>query len=82
MEKRIGCEAELICVGDGSLPATSKASLLIRVVRFAAKSNTEGSFAASAVCGVLALVSVTLGQQHLYPAPWGFSLGGPGFFWT
>lgn len=48
-KKRIGCEAELIWVGDGRLPATSKVSLLIRGVRFAAKANNEGSFAASAV---------------------------------
>lgn len=80
LEKRIGWQAELICVEGGRLPATSKVSLLIRGVRFAAKANTEGSFAASAVGGVLALVSVTLGQQHLYPLPWGFSLGGLGFF--
>lgn len=65
---------------DGRLPATSKVSLLIRGVRFAAKANNEGSFAASAVRGILALVSVTLGQQHLYPLPWGPSLGGLGFF--
>lgn len=44
------------------------------------QSQHWGSFAASAVGGVLALVSVTLGQQHLYPLPWGFSLGGLGFF--
>lgn len=39
----------------------------------------EGSLAAQSVHGVLALVSVTLGQLHRCPLPWGFSLGGPGF---
>lgn len=52
MERRIGWEAERIGVGDGRLPATSKVSLQIRGVRFAAKANTEGSFAASAVGAV------------------------------
>lgn len=66
LEKRIRWQAELICIEDGRLPATSKVSLLIRGVRFAAKGNSEWSFAASADGGVLALVSVTvtLGQQH------------------
>lgn len=81
-KKKVGCEAELIWVGDGKPPAASKVSLLIRGVRFAAKADTEGSFTVSAVHGILALVSVTLGQSHLYPLPWGFSLGGLGFFWT
>jgi hypothetical protein len=44
------------------------------------QSQHWGEFAASAVHGVLALVSVTLGQQHLYTLPGGFSLGGLGFF--
>lgn len=52
LEKRIGWEAERIGVRDGRLPATSKVSLQIRGVRFAAKANTEGSFAASAVGAV------------------------------
>lgn len=81
-KKKVGCEAELIWIGDERPPAASKVSLLIRDVRFAAKANTEGSFTVSAVHGILALVSVTLGQSHLYPLPWGFSLGGLGFFWT
>lgn len=58
-----GMCAELLSGGDGRQPATSKACLLIRGVRFAAKANTEGSLAASAAHGVGALVSVTLGQR-------------------
>lgn len=64
----------------GRQPATSKVSQLITGIRFAAKANTEGSFAASAIPGILALVSVTLGQRHLYPLPLDFSLGGLSFF--
>lgn len=81
LEKGIGCEAALIWVGNGRLPATSKVSPMIGGVGFAAKASSEGSFALSAVCGIVALVSVTLGQKHLHPPPWGFSLGVPGFFW-
>lgn len=82
LEERIGWEAELIWVGDGRLPATSKVSLLIRGVRFAAKANTEGSFASSALGAVLALVSVILRSAASVSSPLGLLSGWSRLFWT